>query len=81
MEPNKNWFLYFGLLFIFLGSKIGQAICCRVFCLIYACFYMVLAVMAGIASKLLWALSELLLRLVNFLRAKRDSSMAANAKE
>ena len=81
MEPNKYWLLYFGLLFIFLGSRTGQVICFRVFVLILACFYMVLAAAAMIAAKLLWVLGGLLLRLADCLKTKRDPGMAADAEE
>ena len=81
MEPNKYWLLYLGLLFVFLGSNTGQAICFRVSCLVRACFYMMLAVAAMIAAKLFWAIGGVLLRLANCLKTKRASHISADAKE
>ena len=45
MEPDRYWFLYLGLLFIFLGSEIGQSICLRAMYLVRACFYLALALL------------------------------------
>ena len=62
MEPNRYWLLYFGLLFVFLGSKVGQAFCMWALNILRACFYAVLALAAAAAAKLLWKLSCLLLK-------------------
>jgi len=61
MEPNRYWLLYFGLLFVFLGSKVGQALCLWTYNILRACFYAALALAAAALAKLLWEVSFLLL--------------------
>lgn len=61
MEPDRYWFLYLGLLFIFLGSEIGQGICFRVFALVHAVFYLALALLFATASFVLRVISTVLL--------------------
>ena len=53
MEPNRYWLLYFGLLFVFLGSNVGKAFCLWVSGILRACFYAVLALAAAALAKLL----------------------------
>jgi hypothetical protein len=65
MEPNQYWLLYFGLLFIFLGSKVGQAFRWWIYNIFRACFYAALALAAFAAAKLLLAVSNLLLKFTN----------------
>ena len=65
MEPNRYWLLYFGLLFIFLGSKVGQAFRLWVSSILRACLYAALALAAAAAAKLLWEVSFLLLKFAN----------------
>ena len=73
MEPDRYWFLYFGLLFVFLGSRAGQAICRIAFNLIRACFYMTLALLAGAAAGLLLVLSRLFRCLAYLVRGKQKA--------
>ena len=65
MEPNRYWLLYFGLLFVFLGSNVGRAFCRWASSILRACFYAVLALAAAALAKLLWELSSLLLKIAN----------------
>ncbi len=65
MEPNRYWLLYFGLLFVFLGSKVGQAFRLWAINILRACFYAALAVAAAAAANLLWKLSCFLLKFAN----------------
>ena len=65
MEPNRYWLLYFGLLFVFLGSKVGQAFRLWVFNILRACLYAALALAAAALAKLLWKLSFMLLKFAN----------------
>ena len=65
MEPNRYWFLYFGLLFVFLGSKVGQAFRVWVSGILRAFLYAALALAAAAAAKLLWEVSFLLLKFAN----------------
>ena len=65
MEPNRYWLLYFGLLFVFLGSNVGKAFCLWVSGILRACFYAVLALAAAALAKLLLTLSSLLLKIAN----------------
>ena len=65
MEPDRYWFLYLGLLFIFLGSEMGQEICARVFSLVCAAFYMALALLFATASFVLRVISAVLLWLAS----------------
>ena len=65
MEPDRYWFLYLGLLFIFLGSEMGQEICARVFSLVCAGFYMALALLFATASFVLRVIGTMLLWLVS----------------
>ena len=65
MEPNRYWLLYFGLLFVFLGSKTGQAFRWWTFNILRACFYAALAIAAVAAAKLLLEVSNLLLKFTN----------------
>ncbi len=80
MEPNRYWFLYFGLLFVFLGSRSGQVICWRLFNLVRAVFHITMALIAGVVSSFLWALSKLLLRYVERRIGEREARMAAKTK-
>ncbi len=77
MEPDRYWFLYFGLLFVFLGSRVGLEICWRAFNLVRACFYIMLALLAGAAATVLEALHVMLLRYVDRKWAKRETHEAA----
>ncbi len=61
MEPDRYWFLYLGLLFIFLGSEMGQEICARAFSLVCAAFYMALALLFATASFVLRVIGIVLL--------------------
>ena len=61
MEPDRYWFLYLGLWFIFLGSEMGQEICARVFALVCAAFYMALALLFATASFVLRVIGTVLL--------------------
>lgn len=72
MEPNRYWLLYFGLLFVFLGSKIGQAFRLWAFNILRACFYVALALAAAAVAKLLWKLSSLLLKVSNALMEEHE---------
>ncbi len=80
MEPNRYWFLYFRLLFILLGSRAGQIICWRLFNLIRAVFHITLSLIAGVVSRFLWALSQLLLRYIERKKAEREARMAAKTE-
>lgn len=86
MEPNRYWLLYFGLLFVFLGSNVGKAFCLWVSSILRACFYAVLALAAAALAKLLLTLSSLLLNIANAhmdeqerLASPHDGNDAANA--
>ena len=61
MEPDRYWFLYLGLLFIFLGSEIGQSICLRAMYLVRACFYLALALLFAAAALFFRVLGAMLL--------------------
>lgn len=62
MEPDRYWLLYFGLFFMFVGSRTGQAVCYCVSCFVRACFHLTLALLEATAAIILHALSVLLLR-------------------
>lgn len=79
MEPDRYWFLYFGLLFVFLGSKTGLAVCFRVIWAVRWCFYMTLALLAEIAACFFWALSLLFRRPSG--RGREEDDETANAEE
>ena len=81
MEPNRYWLLYFGLLFIFLGSKVGQAFCWWTYNILRACIYAVLALAAATAAKLLLELSFLLLKFANAHMTKQENHTSARAGE
>lgn len=81
MEPNRYWLLYFGLLFIFLGIKVGQAFCLWAFNIFRACFYTVLALAAAALAKLLWKVSFLLLKFANAHMTKQENHTSARAGE
>ena len=72
MEPNRYWLLYFGLLFVFLGSNVGQAFRLWVFNILRACFYATLALVAAALAKLLWKLSFMLLKFANVLVKEQE---------
>ncbi len=46
MEPTRYWLLFAGILLIFLGSRIGQIICLRVFNMLRSAYYLAIAVLA-----------------------------------
>ena len=77
MEPNRYWLLYFGLLFVFLGSKVGQAFRLWAFNILRACFYAALALAAAALAKLLWKLSSLLLKFANALVKEQEKHASA----
>ena len=79
MEPNRYWLLYFGLLFVFLGSKVGQAFRLWVSSILRACFYATLALAAAAVAKLLWELSSLLLRIANAHMKEQEKHASAKA--
>ena len=81
MEPNRYWLLYFGLLFVFLGSKVGQAFCLWAFNILRACFYAALALAAAALAKLLWEVSFLLLKFANAHMTKQENHTSARAGE
>ena len=81
MEPNRYWLLYFGLLFVFLGSKVGQAFCMWAFNIIRACFYAALALAAFAAAKLLLAVSSMLLKFTDAPIQERENHTSARAGE
>ena len=81
MEPNRYWLLYFGLLFVFLGSNVGRAFCRWMSSVLRACLYAVLALAAAALAKLLWELSSLLLRIANAHGDEQESRAAAKAKD
>jgi len=81
MEPNRYWLLYFGLLFVFLGSKVGQAFRLWVFNILRACFYAALALAAAALAKLLWEVSFLLLKFANALIKEQENHTSARAGE
>ena len=75
MEQNRYWLLYFGLLFIFLGSKVGQASRLWASNILRACIYAVLALSAAAIAKLLWNLSCLLLIFANAHKGTGESKV------
>lgn len=79
MEPDRYWFLYFGLLFVFLGSKTGLAVCFRVIWAVRWCFYMTLALLAEITACFFWALSLLFRRPSG--RGREEDDETANAEK
>lgn len=79
MEPNRYWLLYFGLLFVFLGSMVGQAFCLWTYNILRACFYAALALAAATAAKLLWEVSFLLLKFANVLMKEQENHTSAKA--
>ena len=79
MEPDRYWFLYFGLLFVFLGSKTGLAVCFRVIWAVRWCFYMTLALLAEIGACFFWALSLLFRRPSE--RGREEDDETANAEK
>lgn len=81
MEPNQYWLLYFGLLFIFLGSKVGQAFRWWIYNIFRACFYAALALAAFAAAKLLLAVSSMLLKFTDAPIQERENHTSARAGE
>lgn len=81
MEPNRYWLLYFGLLFVFLGSKVGQAFCLWAYNILRACFYAALALAAATVAKLLLELSFLLLKFANALMKEQEHHTSSKAGE
>ncbi len=79
MEPNQYWLLYFGLLFIFLGSKIGQAFRWWIYHIFRACFYTALALAAFAAAKLLFEVSSMLLKFTDAPIQERENHTSARA--
>lgn len=79
MEPNRYWLLYFGLLFVFLGSDVGQAFRLWVSSVLRACFYAELALAAAAVAKLLWKLSSLLLSISNALIEEQERHATTKA--
>lgn len=79
MEPDRYWFLYLGLLFVFLGSETGMAVCFRVIWAVRWFFYMMLALLAEIAACFFWALSMLVRRPSG--RGREEDDETANAEE
>ncbi len=79
MEPNRYWLLYFGLLFVFLGSKVGQAFRLWAFNILRACFYAALALAAAALAKLLWKLSSLLLKFANAHMKEQEKHASAKS--
>ena len=53
MELNQYWFLYCGLLLLFLSSRVGKVICLRACMTLCACFCLTAAI---ILSAILWIL-------------------------
>ena len=80
MEPNRYWLLYFGLLFVFLGSKVGQAFRLWVSSILRACLYATLALAAAAVAKLLWELSSLLLKFANAHMEKQEHNPSARSE-
>lgn len=81
MEPNRYWLLYFGLLFVFLGSKVGQAFCLWAYNILRACFYAALAMVAATVAKLLWEVSFLLLKFANALMKEQEKHASTETEE
>ena len=79
MEPNRYWLLYFGLLFIFLGSKVGQAFRWWIYNIFRACFYAALALAAFAAAKLLLAVSFLLLKFTDMHMQEQETHASAKS--
>ena len=79
MEPNRYWLLYFGLLFVFLGSNVGQAFRLWVFNILRACFYAALALVAATLAKLLWEVSFLLLKFANAHMKEQEKHASAKS--
>ncbi len=79
MEPDRYWFLYLGLLFVFLGSETGLAVCFRVIWAVRWCFYMTLALLAAVAACFFWALSLLFRRPSG--RGREEDDETANAEK
>lgn len=77
MESNRYWFLYFGLLFVFLGSETGLVICWRAFILVRLIFYMTRALLAGAVVGICWALGRLLRWYANRKKNGREIRVAA----
>ena len=74
MNPNRYWLLYFGILFVFLGSKRGQEVCRHVFNLFRTIFYLSLALIAGGLSMFFWALNALLQQFAVHKKVERKQS-------
>ncbi|MBP5199068.1 MAG: hypothetical protein J6Z82_00250 [Schwartzia sp.] len=81
MEPDRYWFLYFGLLFLFLSSKVGKMSFFLVFDFLRAGFFLTLALLAAIASKACWVVGVLLFRLGACIKAKREASAAVDGEK
>ena len=80
MEPNRYWFLYFGLLFIFLGSRVGRILCGHVSMLFRAGMYLVLALLTAALAKILLGLSGFLLKIANKMEGE-DGAEAKSVEE
>ncbi len=81
MEPNRYWLLYFGLLFVFFGSNVGQAFCLWTYSIMRAWFYAAVALAAAAVAKLLWEVSILLLKFANALMKEQEKHASAETEE
>ena len=79
MEPDRYWFLYFGLLFLFLSSKTGNMVCFVILDFLRTGFFLTVALLAAIAAKLCWAVSVILFRFAVFWKEKREGRTEADA--
>ena len=81
MEPNRYWFLYLGLLFLFLSSRLGQAVCLRVYGILHFVYYMTLALAAWLLSLFFKGVAMLFICFAECLRRRKDPPAAQNVKE
>ena len=81
MEPNRYWFLYLGLLFLFLSGRVGQVICFRVFVILHFCFYMTLALAARFLAFLFQSMAILIMVFSKCLRRRKNLPIAQNVEE
>ena len=81
MVPNRYWFLYLGLFFLFLSSRAGQVICLRVYGILHFCFYMTLALGAGFLALLCQGAAILITRFAEYLRKRKHLPVAQNVEE
>ena len=71
MEYNRNYLLFLGMLFIFLGSEIGQTICQYVLRIVRFVFYLTIALVAAVGAIFFAKLGRILSGYANHKKAEQ----------